>query len=129
MKKIFRIVFFILISDFVIALLKPCFTQQEFETEYQKALENFRTFESNLSESVDIEGIGIPESSPLAKHFASSHISPEIFAHNEFATVVNIVLKHFRTENDYSSAEFKECLSKISTQFCPKLKENCNSTE
>lgn len=121
----------ILVLIFVVVELcngqqSTCFSQQEFEKAYDDASKDYRDLKDKLFKSVHSGDCGIPKNSPIHGHFRSSHISPEILAHDEFATVCNIALKALRKNKTLSSAEFKSCLSKIVTsKYCTPLVTTC----
>lgn len=105
-----------------------CFSQQEFEIAYENALIKYRDIENKLLESINSGEFGIPRNSPIYHHFASSHISPEILAHDEFANVCNIALKVLL--QNYTLTEFKKCLpSVVTSKYCTPLPTNCKVDE
>lgn len=130
MKRICLLLFqFLLLSKLVKCDNSTCFTQEEFESAFLTAFNNYENLEESILETLNLKNATLNKLDTIYHHFHSRQISWDTYSRHKFAIVSKTVIKDFVAQRNYSLTEIRNCFNSVLTHnFCTPLPVNCNFT-
>lgn len=130
-KKIFKLLCGLLLINWIniASSDSTCFSQDEFESAFSVAFNQFEDIEALILDSLSMDGSTLDAHDPIYNHFKSHKLSWDILSRHKFAKVANMALKALKIDKNYTKIEYQACLDNIVTnKFCTPIPVNCNAS-